>query len=49
MNIWEGVALAMNQLRTQKLKSFFSFCDRIWCIARATPSQSCIPRLPPAP
>ena len=24
MNLWEGVALAMEQLRTQKLKSFFS-------------------------
>ena len=24
MNVWEGVALALNQIRTEKLKSFFS-------------------------
>ena len=24
MNVWEGVALALTQLRTEKLKSFFS-------------------------
>ena len=24
MNVWEGVVLALNQIRTEKLKSFFS-------------------------